>query len=217
MLRMYTISALAVHTVHCNSTIYFDFHRSIFCQQKQSLLKALDFSQQETKNLFHIQQLTSFIAQTVSNGGGEERGDVNKWETEITAQYQYRSYVVYSLVSISISFILTIMRIIQIDDFLPAVVAYRIDNGFVVVGSHTNGEIQESWRRCEDLLERMKRKNKWKSFYLCAVRVRCIRLHYGTKRRSFGITMRCYFYSYHRNRKKRSWKMGPVSGRPNTH
>lgn len=44
--------------------------------------------------------------------------------------------------------VLTIMRIIQIDDLFPSVKSNGIDNGLMVVRSHANGEIQESRWRC---------------------------------------------------------------------
>lgn len=46
---------------------------------------------------------------------------------------------------------LTIMWIVQIDNFLPSIVAYGVDDSLMIVGSHTNGKVQESRWWCQYL------------------------------------------------------------------
>lgn len=53
-----------------------------------------------------------------------------------------RNYVINSL---------TIMWIIQIYDFIPAIPTYRIYNCLMVLGSHTDGEIKKAGRGRQDL------------------------------------------------------------------
>lgn len=44
---------------------------------------------------------------------------------------------------------LTVVGVVEVDDFLPAVVSHRIDDGAMVIRSHTYGEVQEArgWRQ----------------------------------------------------------------------
>lgn len=46
---------------------------------------------------------------------------------------------------------LTVVGVVEVDDFLPAVVPNRIDDGAMVIRSHTYGEVQETRGRRQDL------------------------------------------------------------------
>lgn len=46
---------------------------------------------------------------------------------------------------------LTVVGVVEVDDFLPAVVPHRIDDGAMVIRSHTYGEVQETRGRRQDL------------------------------------------------------------------
>lgn len=46
---------------------------------------------------------------------------------------------------------LTVVGVVEVDDFLPAVVSHRIDDSAMVIRSHTYSEVQETRGRCQDL------------------------------------------------------------------
>lgn len=46
---------------------------------------------------------------------------------------------------------LTIVGVVEVDDFLPAIVSHRIDDSAMVIRSHTYCEVQETRGRCQDL------------------------------------------------------------------
>ena len=43
------------------------------------------------------------------------------------------------------------MRVVHVDDPIPAIVAHRIDDGLVVVGPHADGKVEKAGRGREDL------------------------------------------------------------------
>lgn len=46
---------------------------------------------------------------------------------------------------------LTVVGVIEVDDFLPTVVSHRIDDSAMVIRPHTYGEVQETRGRRQDL------------------------------------------------------------------
>lgn len=52
----------------------------------------------------------------------------------------------------------TVVTIVKVNNFLPSVMAYGINNCFVVVGSHAYGEIQETRRWRQHLKSKKKKK-----------------------------------------------------------
>lgn len=46
---------------------------------------------------------------------------------------------------------LTVVGVVEVDDFLPAVVSHGIDDGAMVIRSHTYGKVQETRGRRENL------------------------------------------------------------------
>lgn len=46
---------------------------------------------------------------------------------------------------------LTIVGVVEVDDFLPAVISHRVDDSAMIIRTHTYGEIQETWGRCQNL------------------------------------------------------------------
>lgn len=46
---------------------------------------------------------------------------------------------------------LTIVGVVEVDDFLPTVVSHRIDDSAMVIRPHTYGEVQETRGRRQDL------------------------------------------------------------------
>lgn len=46
---------------------------------------------------------------------------------------------------------LTVVGVVEVDDFLPTVVSHRIDDSAMVIRSHTYGEVQETRGRRQDL------------------------------------------------------------------
>lgn len=46
---------------------------------------------------------------------------------------------------------LTVVGVVEVDDFLPAVVSHCVDDGAMIIWTHAYGEIQESGGRCQNL------------------------------------------------------------------
>lgn len=46
---------------------------------------------------------------------------------------------------------LTVVGVVEVDDFLPTVVSHRVDDGAMIIRAHAYGEIQETGGRCQNL------------------------------------------------------------------
>lgn len=46
--------------------------------------------------------------------------------------------------------VLTVVRVVHVDDPVPAVVPHGVDDGLVVVGPHADGKVQKARRRRQD-------------------------------------------------------------------
>lgn len=46
---------------------------------------------------------------------------------------------------------LTIVGVVEVDDFLPAVISHRVDDSAMIIRTHAYGEIQETRGRCQNL------------------------------------------------------------------
>lgn len=55
---------------------------------------------------------------------------------------------------------LTVVRVVHVDDPIPAVVPHGVDDGLVVVRPHADGKVEKAGRRRQDLLREPGR-DKW--------------------------------------------------------
>lgn len=46
---------------------------------------------------------------------------------------------------------LTVVGVVEVDDFLPAVIPHRVDDSAMIIRTHAYGEIQETGGRCQNL------------------------------------------------------------------
>lgn len=46
---------------------------------------------------------------------------------------------------------LTVVGVVEVDDFLPAVVSHGVDDGAMIIRAHAYGEIQQTGGRRQDL------------------------------------------------------------------
>ena len=49
---------------------------------------------------------------------------------------------------------LTVVGVVEVDDFLPAIIPHRVDDSAMIIRTHAYGEIQETGGRCQNLKQR---------------------------------------------------------------
>lgn len=85
---------------------------------------------------------------------------VNSERGESALISHYCRDLLYVMQEQQLDCVLTVVRIVQVDNLIPLIVSNRVDYGLMIVGSHANGEVQKSGRWRQYLFHGRERKQQ---------------------------------------------------------